>query len=204
MSSLHEKLINVQSELKAPKSRKNSFANYSYRNCEDILEAVKPLLKEHGLNLTVSDEIVQVGDRYYVKATASVGIIGTPEQVHVSAFAREPEEKKGSDASQITGAASSYARKYALNGLFLIDDNQDADSQDNREQPKAKPKPVPLASETQLSRIDNFARSLGIENVYEKAKTTRETLTASGADIIIERLQKNLESAMDETAKLNS
>lgn len=202
MSSLHEKLINVQSELKAPKSRKNSFANYSYRNCEDILEAVKPLLKEQGLVLTVSDEIVQVGDRFYVKARATLNC--EDGSVHVDAYAREPEEKRGSDASQITGAASSYARKYALNGLFLIDDNQDADSQDNREQPKAKPKPVPLASETQLSRIDNFARSLGIENVYEKAKTTRETLTASGADIIIERLQKNLESAMDETAKLNS
>lgn len=123
---MNEKLIHIQSRLKAPKGNYNSFGKYKYRSCEDILEAVKPLLAEEGLTLILSDEIEQIGDRYYVRATASLydeSLVTT-----VSAYAREEETKKGADASQITGAASSYARKYALNGLFLIDDTKDADT----------------------------------------------------------------------------
>ncbi len=126
MQEFIKKVAKVQSELKAPKNQRNNFGNYNYRSCEDILEAVKPLLTSQGLVLTVCDEIVQVGERYYVKATATI----TDGQNTISnvAFAREEETKKGMDASQITGATSSYARKYSLNGLLCIDDTKDADA----------------------------------------------------------------------------
>jgi len=122
-------LIKIQKELKAPKGQKNKFGGYMYRSCEDILEAVKPLLDKHGCILTITDDIMFLGDRFYVRALASIRKAGAPkeESVVVTAFAREPDDKKGFDVSQITGAASSYARKYALNGLFLIDDTKDVD-----------------------------------------------------------------------------
>lgn len=123
-----EKLIKIQQVLKAPKNQYNGFGKYSYRSCEDILEAVKPLVAEEGLLLTISDELVQMGDRYYVKATATI-TDGTAS-IQALAFAREPLTKKGMDESQVTGAASSYARKYALNGLFCIDDAKDADTEE--------------------------------------------------------------------------
>lgn len=119
-------LAQIQKELKAPKSQYNSFGKYAYRNCEDIVEALKPLLSEKDL-FTLSDEIVQVGDRYYVKATA------TFNDVSVSAFAREALEQKGMNESQLTGSTSSYARKYALNGLFAIDDTKDSDTTNTHE-----------------------------------------------------------------------
>lgn len=121
-----KKLIEIQKELKAPKGQFNKFGNYKYRSCEDILEAVKPLCAKQGVQLTVSDELVLIGERYYIKATAKV--TDGSETVEVTAYAREEENKKGMDASQITGTASSYARKYALNGLFCIDDTKDADT----------------------------------------------------------------------------
>ena len=124
---MNEKLIHIQSRLKAPKGNYNSFGKYKYRSCEDILEAVKPLLVEEGLTLTLSDEIEHIGDRYYVRATASLYENDNLIAI-VSAYAREEDTKKGMDTSQITGTASSYARKYALNGLFLIDDTKDADT----------------------------------------------------------------------------
>lgn len=122
-----KELIRIQNELKAPKGQYNSFGKYSYRSCEDILEAVKPLLSSYDCILTLSDEITLVGERYYVKATAIL-MNGAREKVEVTAYAREEEDKKGMDGSQITGAASSYARKYALNGLFCIDDTKDSDT----------------------------------------------------------------------------
>lgn len=126
--SLVKLLQEVQTELKAPKNQYNSFAKYHYRSQEDILEAVKPLLAKRGLALTLNDEIVQFGTRVYVKATAA--LYGEMDKsFKVEAYAREPEEKKGMDESQITGTASSYARKYALNGLFAIDDTEDSDAQ---------------------------------------------------------------------------
>lgn len=121
-------LMAVQAELKAPKNQHNSFGKYDYRSAEDIIEAVKPLLKENGLFLNMSDEIVLIGDRYYVKATVKVVDVVTGESVQASALAREAAQKKGMDESQVTGTASSYARKYALNGIFAIDDNRDADT----------------------------------------------------------------------------
>lgn len=124
-----QKLLNIQKDLKAPKSQYNSFGKYNYRNCEDILEAVKPLCAREGACLTLSDEIVQIGERYYIQAKAALYDSETGDIINtVTAYAREEAEKKGMDGSQVTGAASSYARKYALNGLFNIDDTKDADS----------------------------------------------------------------------------
>ena len=123
-------LSKIQSAIKAPKGQFNSFGKYKYRSCEDIVEAVKPVINPLGFYLTLSDEIISIGTRFYVKATATVSN-GT-ESFTSTAFAREEEVKKGMDGSQITGASSSYARKYALNGLFAIDDTKDADTQDNK------------------------------------------------------------------------
>lgn len=123
-----KKLLTIQSKLKAPKGQYNNFGKYNYRSCEDIVEAVKPILVEQNCLLTLSDELVNVGERYYIKATATIKDLETNESESVTAFAREEESKKGMDGSQITGASSSYARKYALNGLFAIDDNKDSDS----------------------------------------------------------------------------
>lgn len=128
-----EKIVAIQSELKAPKGQYNSFGKYNYRSCEDILEGVKPLLSKHGLALTIQDSIDLIGDRFYVKATAT--ITDGKEQLSTSAYARESLYKKGMDASQVTGATSSYARKYALNGLLAIDDTKDADTMDNSKKP---------------------------------------------------------------------
>lgn len=122
-----KELIAIQSELKAPKGQYNSFGKYSYRSAEDILEAVKPLCHKNNCVLTLSDEMVSVGERYYIKATVTLRS-ENGEETKVTAYAREEETKKGMDASQITGTASSYARKYALNGLFCIDDTKDADT----------------------------------------------------------------------------
>lgn len=134
-----KKLVAVQAALKAPKGQFNKFGGYKYRSCEDILEAVKPLLLEQGLQLTITDEPVEVGGRIYIKATATV--TDGSETATVSGYAREAETKKGMDESQITGTASSYARKYALNGLFLIDDTKDADAANDHQKPKAAPRP---------------------------------------------------------------
>lgn len=123
-TELHKKLCTIQQTLNAPKSQRNNFGGYNYRSAEDILEAVKPLLQN--ITLTVSDEIVLIGERYYVKATATLS--DGEDAIAVTAYAREEENKKGMDASQLTGATSSYARKYALNGLFCIDDAKDADT----------------------------------------------------------------------------
>ena len=135
-----KRLAEIQATLNCPKSQFNKFGKYSYRNCEDILEAVKPLLD--GAILTINDDIVMIGDRVYVKAVATITLDG--ESVSTTAFAREPTTKKGMDESQITGAASSYARKYALNGLLLADDTKDADSE----------KPVVKAE----FKLDNMAK----------------------------------------------
>ena len=135
-TTLHDKLLNVQQKLKAPKNQVNNFGKYKYRSCEDILEAVKKLLGEVGLVLTISDEPIVLADRFYIKATATVSD-GTTS-ISTTALAREPESKKGMDDSQITGTASSYARKYALNGLFCIDDTKDADTMDNSQNITAK------------------------------------------------------------------
>lgn len=130
--NIYEKLETIQTKLKAPKNQMNTYAGFNYRSCEDILEAVKPLLQETKTTLTITDKIEIIGTRYYVKATATlIDTENENQKIDNSAYAREEETKKGMDASQITGACSSYARKYALNGLFAIDDNKDADTMNN-------------------------------------------------------------------------
>ncbi len=139
-----ENLIKIQSELIATKKQYNKFGKYAYRNAEDIMEAVKPLLLKYNALLYITDEIINISDRFYVKATATIHI--NDKTISVSALAREEEIKKGMDGSQITGSASSYARKYALNGLFLIDDNKDADFTNKHDDNSA----------TKIKEIDNI------------------------------------------------
>jgi hypothetical protein len=162
-------LNRIQSDLVAPKNLRNTFGGYNYRSAESILEALKPHLKEHGATLTISDEIVEVGGRVYVKATVSFMVDG--ETITATAFARESETKKGMDESQITGACSSYARKYALNGLFCIDDTKDADAtndhgKDSHEPPASKTGPT----------VDQVLKSI-------EDAATLDILTALGARI---------------------
>lgn len=163
---IQQKLFAVQQKLKAPKDQLNKFGGYNYRSCEGILEAVKPLLNEQNLILCISDEIREVGGRVYVQATASIADAETGEGISTTAFAREEEFKKGMDASQVTGAASSYARKYALNGLFCIDDNKDSDDTNTGEKsPEAseikKPgKSTPAPAKTQSSAINDSVAKL--------------------------------------------
>ena len=157
-----EKLAKVQGELKAPKGQKNSFGGYKYRSCEDILEAVKPLCVNAGLLLTITDNIMLVGDRYYIQATVSVS--DSDEEKTVTAYAREAQNKKGMDESQVTGAASSYARKYALNGMFLIDDTKDADTDAytkkaksvNTDTEQAREDALAMWSEKELGKKEHF------------------------------------------------
>ena len=147
------KLQEIQHRLKAPKGQYNSFGKYKYRSCEDILEAVKPILNEVGCTLTLSDEVVLIGDRYYIKATAR--LTGADIDVATTAYAREDADKKGMDGAQVTGTSSSYARKYALNGLFCIDDTKDADTdeyanQTKKSAPAPAPQPAPAKAKETL------------------------------------------------------
>ena len=156
------RLIEIQKKLKAPKNQYNSFGKYKYRSCEDILEGVKPLLAELNVALVITDEICLIGDRYYVKATANLLDEENKVIFGTSALAREEETKKGMDGSQVTGAASSYARKYALNGLFAIDDTKDADATNTHDKEPKKEKLndskiyIELAKLTDLDLIKNF------------------------------------------------
>lgn len=136
---IHEKLQKIQTQLKAPKNQRNNFGGYQYRSCEDILEALKPVLCEHKCYIIIEDKIECIGDQNYVHAIITLTDCEDNSQVVAGAYAREPESKKGMDTSQITGATSSYARKYALNGLFAIDDTKDADATNNG---KEESKPV--------------------------------------------------------------
>ena len=137
--NIHSKLKGIQSSLKAPKGQTNKFGGYSYRSAEDILTAVKPLLAEYACTLVISDDIVGVEGRVYVKATAVLAESESDYSIQVQGFAREAESRKGMDDSQITGSASSYARKYALNGLFAIDDTKDADATNDHGKKPNKP-----------------------------------------------------------------
>lgn len=168
-----KELVEIQSKLKAPKDNYNSFGKYKYRSAESILESVKPLLKEYGCILTVSDDIVMVGDRIYVKATATISN-EKGEYITTSAFAREAEVgKNGMDVSQVTGATSSYARKYALNGLFCIDDTKDTDTEEYQaqknkaEKPKANEKSDTLLMALQeVETASSIEQLLAIRNAY--------------------------------------
>lgn len=163
----YAKLAEIQRTLNAPKNQFNSFGKYKYRSCEDILEGVKPLL--NGLFLSISDEVVLIGARYYVKATARITDGETTHEA--TALAREEESKKGMDAAQVTGATSSYARKYCLNGLFGIDDSKDADSdehkhQQNSAQPQKQDKPKPTPDQV----LKAFTEAAGHKTTQEELK----------------------------------
>ena len=167
--SLVAKVVKVQAELKAPKGQFNKFGNYKYRSCEDIVESVKPLLNQYGIMLNLSDEMVLIGERYYIKAVA--GLADGTDVIQSVAYAREPKDLKGMSESQITGTASSYARKYALNGLLAIDDTKDADTeefanqteQEAKEEPKATPKQVQLLG--QFYQDEKLVKLLEVNNV---------------------------------------
>ena len=193
---MQNKMVNVIDRLKAPKSQYNSFGGYNYRSCEDILNAVKPLLSENGLLMSITDDVVQLGTRYYVKATVTV-TDGTAS-MSVSAFAREADTKKGMDESQITGAASSYARKYALNGMFDIDDTKDADSTNDHgkkpEKTEPKAKKMELATDEQRAHIQDMVDAYGDKwpdatTAWIKTALKADALTKSTADKIIEKMK---------------
>ena len=152
--NVYEKLMTVQTKLRAPKGQYNSFGRYSYRSCEDILEALKPLLAEVGAIVNISDEVKLIGDRFYVEATAMFLDCETGDSVVARASAREDETKKGMDLAQVTGSVSSYARKYALNGLFAIDDNKDSDAT-NTHNKDIKPNMTPVSglTDAQIKRL---------------------------------------------------
>ena len=169
-------LVNIQNELKAPKSNFNSFGKYRYRSAEDILTAVKPLLAKYSCTMTITDEVVFIGGRFYIKATATItDEDGNTESV--SAFAREDESKKGMDGSQITGTASSYARKYALNGMFLIDDTKDADTDEFHNQTQ---------NSTKLTKA--FLKQHGNERIgSDEIQKLRTACTSAGENMSLEK-----------------
>lgn len=168
--TIYEKLSAIQVKLNAPKKQYNSYGRYNYRSCEDILEGLKPHLEETKTAVTVNDEIVLIGERYYVKATATLHDCESDKSVSNTAYAREELTKKGMDASQITGSTSSYARKYALNGLFCIDDVKDADTRDNRQkEAEEQAKAESEAKDIENSVIDDIkARALKARCVAEQ------------------------------------
>lgn len=198
--TIHERLILVQNQLKAPKSKYNSFGKYNYRSCEDILEAVKPLLQDAGLLMTLEDEITYIGDNLFVKATASV--TDGKNVIRTTAFAGHSLEKKGMDFSQVTGTASSYARKYCLNGLFLIDDTKDADTDEyhkqtsqapqapEKKQEESKPNLHPQEGAIYL-HLESAASMEDLNKILEDFKITKEEL----------KNYPKLREAFNETAK---
>lgn len=186
--SVWTKLAAIQTALKAPKSQKSKSIGYRYRSCEDILEAVKPLLAEHGAVIQLSDTLELVGDRYYIRATASLIDSDTGEAASVTAWAREAESRKGMDDSQVTGSASSYARKYALNGLLAIDDTRDADTMDNRDtgvRAQAQNSAYNGRSRAQAENNQSQTKkpSEALKAAQQQAKAARQAyITATGAD----------------------
>lgn len=186
---VYAKLLEIQQALKAPKGQRNDFGKYNYRSCEDIVEAVKPLLGEQKAVLTISDEIKMIGERYYIFATAAIVDAETGERVEVTAQAREADSKKGMDPSQVTGATSSYARKYALNGLLAIDDTKDADAQAPAQETTQEPanKPLPRC---EMCGGEIAADILGDGKLYSPNQIARATKKQTGQQICSECMRK--------------
>ena len=168
-TTIHQALIDIQGELKAPKTNYNKFGNYAYRSAEDILEALKPLLKKNNCTLILNDDIVLIGDRFYIKATATLS--NEEGSITACGVAREDESKKGMDGAQITGSCSSYARKYALNGLFAIDDTKDPDTKNNGQATKQVAKPQQQAQSKSNSTIPT-----DVETCIKIAQDTRQLM----------------------------
>ena len=193
--SVYTKLLNVQSELKAPKSQYNSFGKYKYRSCEDILEALKPILNKNKATVIISDDILFVEGRHYIKATVKFIDTENGEMVENSALAREDEVKKGMDSSQITGSVSSYARKYALNGMFAIDDTKDSDSTNTHGAEPGKLEPTKLSAK-QVGRLLAIGLKAGIKEPdikkvikSEFGKDKIEDLNKDQYDAVCSRLE---------------
>lgn len=185
---IYEKLLTVQTELKAPKNQMNTFGKYKYRSQEDILEALKPILARIKAVSIVSDELVLIGDRYYIKATASLIDAETGDKAFTVGYAREELDKKGMDGSQITGTASSYARKYALNGLYAIDDTKDADALNDHSKDKEE---EPKATKSQLDKLEMAYTEATKQKVYEHYKITKlADLTLKQASELVARLEQ--------------
>ena len=193
--SLYQKLLRVQTQLKAPKNQYNIFGKYYYRSCEDITEAVKPLLAEENLVMTISDELTLIGERYYIKATVTVIDGETGEKHEVHAYAREAESKKGMDESQITGAASSYARKYALNGMFAIDDTKDSDATNTHEKNENNNQNIDkqtIAAITSFIKRDDKAKNIAVSFLKTKGFSNFDglyQLSQTEADELLDKIK---------------
>ena len=192
--NVYMKLVEVQSKLKAHKSQFKKFGNYAYRNCEDILEALKPLLNEVRAIINISDDVVLVGERYYIKATVKFICAESGEVIEASAMAREEENKKGMDSSQLTGSTSSYARKYALNGLFAIDDTKDSDTTNTHNKEQNKVSNNEIISEAQVKRLFVLAKGKDtdkVKGVVDKYgfKTSKD-ITKDKYNSICEEIEK--------------
>ena len=183
--TIYQKLSLIQSELKAPKNRKNSFGNYNYRSAEDILEEVKPICKKYETTLLLNDELVNIGERYYIKATVRLVDYDGLNSTETTAYAREEESKKGMDGSQITGTASSYARKYALNGLFNIDDTKDADTDEYTKTTKTEDK----ITKTQIKELTELVEDIPAMLNYFKVDKI-EDITKEQAQATIDKRKK--------------
>lgn len=169
--NIYEKLLKAQVELKAPKGQYNSFGKYKYRSCEDILEALKPVLDKFKLTLFIKDDVIEVNTRNYVKATIVLVNIEKPDEIiETSALAREEETKKGMDGSQITGASSSYARKYALNGMFMIDDTKDSDSTNTHGKDKTEQEKVQDFLNSRDGMIEKLKENLSSDKLEKVLK----------------------------------
>ena len=197
--NVYEKLMTVQTKLRAPKGQYNQFGHYSYRSCEDILEALKPLLAEVGAIVNISDEVKLIGNRFYVEATAMFLDCETGDSIVARASAREDESKKGMDLAQVTGSVSSYARKYALNGLFAIDDNKDSDAT-NTHSKDIKPNMTPVSglSEAQLKRLYAIGNKAGFKKDVVEATVKKmfgcepKDMTKEQYNTVCERLEKKV------------
>lgn len=193
--NIYEKLMNIQKELKAPKSQYNSFGKYKYRSCEDILESVKPLLEKYKVTIILTDKLEQIGERYYIRAMAILIDTESDNSIENTAYAREEETKKGMDGSQITGTSSSYARKYALNGLLLIDDTKDADTDEfAKENNKGKTKEEPKEKKITAGQLKVLSKLYTGDNLVKLLELNKidklEDMSMEKANEIILKLKK--------------
>lgn len=197
--TIYKKLLDVQTELKAPKGQFNKFGNYSYRSCEDILESLKPLLKQVKATVILTDEIKLIGDRYYIEAICQFIDIETGDKLENKALAREDETKKGMDLAQITGSCSSYARKYALNGMFCIDDVKDSDATNKHGKENTASTNSKKLSDKQLARLYALANKAGVDKdlikqqVFKKFGKEVKDLTKQEYDIVCNGYEKAAE-----------
>lgn len=190
---IYEKLLKVQMELKAPKNQRNNFGGYNYRSCEDILESIKPILEKNKLSMQIYDELMQIGDRYYIKATVRLLDIEDNSTMENTAYARESDDKKGMSAEQVSGSCSSYARKYALNGLFLIDDTKDADTNEYRKQTEE--------SDTEHLMLINQFNDLADETNLNREALYEKLGVNSNAELSNEKLKELITSMKKKRGK---